>query len=168
MFGTGIDPINLKSGLEECSWNQLTVVPGIGDENEVATGVIEVTITVPLNGSSDNTIKNAVTTEVQNKLGHSLPGEYDYVLYSLEDCYGSSCGWAAYAYVNHWNSVYISDYYKRPGVLMHEVGRCVVVIFFKSYISFGDSLLTSSSVKLLAWSQLRPRPFRRLRPTNLH
>ena len=150
VFGTGVDPVNLKSGLEECSWNQLTVVPGIGDSNEVATGVIEVSIGVPLDGSTRSTVRNAVTTAVQKKLGHSLPGPYDYVLYSLEKCYGTDCGWAAYAYINSWNSVYQGVYYKRPGVLIHEVSRSrcivVVVVLFKSCISFGDSLLTSSFI----------------------
>ncbi len=50
VFGTAGDPGNLKSGLEECSSNKLTVLPGIGDSNEVATGVIEVTIGISING----------------------------------------------------------------------------------------------------------------------
>ncbi len=130
MFGTGVDLVNLKSGLEECSWNKLTVVPELVIQNsatpdmEVATGVIEVSIDVPLDGSSRSTVRNAVTTAVTNKLGHSLPGPYDYVLYSLQGCYGTDCGWAAYAYINSWNSVYQGVYYKRPGVLIHEVSRC--------------------------------------------
>ena len=130
MFGTGVDPINLKSGLEECSFNQINVLPKAltsggepDDTHEVATGVIEVTIDISLTNQSRSAIRNAVTTKVQNLLGYGLPGPYDYVLYSLENCYGSDCGWAAYAYVNSWNSVYQSVYYKRPGVLLHEVSK---------------------------------------------
>ena len=130
VFGTGVDPINLKSGLEECSWNKINVIVGDGNAAEVATGVIEVTIDLPLDGSSDSAIRNAVTSAATSKLGHGLPGPYDYVLYSLEKCYGNDCGWAAYAYINHWNSVYQAVYYKRPGVLMHEVSRCIVVVLF--------------------------------------
>ena len=122
VWGTGIDTVNLKSSLEECSWDKMTVSPGIGDTNEVATGVIEVDIGVPLEGNSRSTIRNAVTTAVTNKLGHTLPGPYDYVLYSLQGCY-VDCGWAAYAYINSWNSVYQGSYYKRPGVLVHELGH---------------------------------------------
>ena len=97
VFGTaGVDPVNLKSSLEECSWGKLTVVPGLDDPNEVATGVIEVSIGISLTDQSRGNIRNAVTTAVQNKLGHSLPGPYKYVLYSLEKCY-VDCGWAAYA-----------------------------------------------------------------------
>ena len=144
VFGTGVDPVNLKSSLEECSWGKLTVVPGLNDPNEVATGVIEVSINVSLEGNARSTIRNAVTTAVQNKLGHNLPGPYKYVLYSLEKCY-QDCGWAAYAYINSWNSVYQSGYYKQPGVLVHEVSMCIAV-FFNLVVTFGDSLLTTSSV----------------------
>ena len=123
MFGTGIDQNNLKSGLEKCSWNQLNVVVGNNDENEVAQGVIEVNIGISLVGSSRSDVRNAALAAAQTKLGYTLPGPYNYVLFSLESCYGTDCGWAAYAYINHWNSVYQNYYYKRPGVLMHEVSR---------------------------------------------
>eukprot|EP00984_Skeletonema_dohrnii_P023114 scaffold12204_cov111-Skeletonema_dohrnii-CCMP3373.AAC.2 len=122
VFGTGVDPVNLKSGLEECSWDKLTVVPGLSDSNEVATGVIEVDIGISFTNNTRGTIRNAITTAVQTKLGHSLPGPYDYVLYSVQNCY-VDCGWAAYAYINSWNSVYQGVYYKRPGVLIHELGH---------------------------------------------
>ena len=151
VFGTGVDPVNLASALKECSWEKTTVLPGLfntdgtraeGDPKEVATGVIEVSIDIPLDGSARGTVRNAVTTAVQNKLGHSLPGPYDYVLYSLQGCYGTDCGWAAYAYINSWNSVYQGVYYKRPGVLVHEVSMFIVVFLQKS-CNIGDSLLTS-------------------------
>lgn len=137
VFGTGVDTVNLKSSLEECSWDQLTVLPGIGDPNEVATGVIQVNIGISLQDNSRGTIRNAVTTAVQNKLGHSLPGPYQYVLYSLQSCY-VDCGWAAYAYVNSWNSVYQGVYYKRPGVLVHEVSREPVICLEQNSIILWD------------------------------
>ena len=131
VFGTGNDPVNLKSGLEECSWDKLTVLPKAltqdgspDDTHEVATGVVEVTIDISLTDQGNSAIRNAITTKVQNMLGYGLPGPYDYVLYSVEKCY-VDCGWAAYAYINSWNSVYQGVYYKRPGVLMHEVSRCI-------------------------------------------
>ena len=123
MFGTGIDQNNLKSGLENCSWNQLNVVVGNNDPNEAAQGVIEVNIGISLVGSSRTDVRNAALAAAQNKLGITLPGPYNYVLFSVESCYGTDCGWAAYAYINHWHSVYQNHYYKRPGVLMHEVSR---------------------------------------------
>ena len=92
----------------------------------MATGVIEVTINKSFETDTNNDIRNAITTAVQDKLGITLPGPYDYVLYSVENCY-NDCGWAAYAYINYWNSVYQNVYYKRPGVLMHEVSGLRVV-----------------------------------------
>jgi len=150
VFGTGVDPVNLKSGLEECSFNQINVVPELVIQNsatpdmEVAPGVIEVSIDISLEGNTRGTIRNAVTTAVTNKLGHSLPGPYDYVLYSLEKCYlEGDCGWAAYAYINSWNSVYQSVYYKRPGVLMHEVS-----IFLVAYLQTSCHIWGTSNIIL--------------------
>ena len=140
MFGTGTDEVNLKSGLEECSHDLINVLPGIGDEHEVATGVIEVSMDITYENNDSAAHRNAVTAAVQDQLGHSLPGEYDYVLYSLEDCY-DGCGWAAYAYINSWLSVYRKEYYKRPGVLMHEVSTIVACVFL--FFSDCASHLTS-------------------------
>ena len=35
----------------------------------------------------------------------------------------TGCGWAAYAYVNSWMSVYQAHYYKLVGVTVHELGH---------------------------------------------
>ena len=98
VFGTDSDPVNLKTQLAACSFNQLIVQPGLDppDSHEVAPGVIEVTIGVTLSGNSRGTIRNAVTTAVQSKLGHSLPGPYQQVMYVLHSCDHTDCGWAAY------------------------------------------------------------------------
>lgn len=123
VFGTSGDPVNLKSQLYNCSWGQLNIIPGpIDAEHEEAPGVIEVTIPITLEGNGRATIRNAVTTAVQSKLGFSLPGPYQQVLYVLEKCY-VDCGWAAYAYINSWNSVYQGGYYKQVGVQVHEIGH---------------------------------------------
>lgn len=124
-FGTYGDPVNMKSQFYDCSWGQLNIQPGaISSQHEAAPGVIEVQINVALGDTSKNRydIRNAVTTAVQAKLGFTLPGPYDHVLYVLEKCY-VDCGWAAYAYVNSWNSVYQGNYYKMTGVQVHEIGR---------------------------------------------
>ena len=98
IFGTYGDLVNLKSQLAACSFDQLIVQPGLNppDSHEVAPGVIEVTIGVTLSGNSRGTIRNAVTTAVQSKLGHSLPGPYQQVMYVLHSCDHTDCGWAAY------------------------------------------------------------------------
>lgn len=123
IFGYGTDQVNLKSQMAACSMNTLDIVPG-SDPNgsQSATGVVEVTINVSLEGNSRSTIRNAVTTAVTNKIGESLPGRYQQVMYVLEGCY-LDCGWAAYAYINSWNSVYQGNYYYMTGVQMHELGH---------------------------------------------
>jgi len=129
IFGTYGDTANLKSQLEACSMGKLNIIPGdnnagVDQSAYAATGVMDVTI--PLNlpdpTATNNAVMNAVTTEVQNRLGVTLPGPYDQVIYVLERCY-NSCAWAAYAYFNSWISVYQMDYYKYVGVQVHELGH---------------------------------------------
>jgi hypothetical protein len=129
IFGTINDPNNLKSQLYDCSMGKLTVTEGdtslpngVPNGKGVAPGVMEVSITVDLGTNSRATIRNAVTTAVQNAIGESLPGRYQQVMYVLQGCY-VDCGWAAYAYVNSWNSVYQGSYYKMTGVQVHELGH---------------------------------------------
>lgn len=139
MFGTGDDIGNLRDSLDACSFGQTNVIAGLtgtvagNDPNEVAIGVVEVTIGISIETNNRGTIRNAVNTAAQAKLGISFPGPYTHILHSLKGCYLSGdCGWAAYAYVNSWNSVYQSNYYKSPGVLVHEVS-----IEYNIYISYS-------------------------------
>jgi hypothetical protein len=129
IFGTLGDTNNLKSQLFDCSMTKLTVTEGdpsltngVPNGKGVAPGVMEVTIPVPLEGNGRSTIRNAVTTAVQNAIGETLPGRYQQVMYILEGCY-VDCGWAAYAYINSWNSVYQGNYYYMTGVQVHELGH---------------------------------------------
>ncbi len=136
IFGTNGDPVNLKSQMHDCSFGQLDIIAGdpptnSAGANEVAPGVIDVTIPIELVGNSRSDVRNAVTTAAQTKLGFSLPGPYQQVMYVLEGCY-QDCGWAAYAYINSWNSVYQGNYYYMTGVLMH--GKyCILVFQFSHY-----------------------------------
>lgn len=130
IFGTNGDPVNLKSQLEDCSMNKLNIIAGDNNSGLVdqslyaAPGVIEITIpnTDLTTVSNRYEARNAVTSELQAKLGFNLPGPYQQVLYvvsvlsliseirtiiltdnnwllafqQLEGCY-VDCGWAAYA-----------------------------------------------------------------------
>ena len=58
----------------------------------------------------------------EDQLNLSLPGPFDFVMFSIEDCYGTECSWAAYGGVNSWFTVYKQDNYKFPTVAMHEIG----------------------------------------------
>lgn len=92
-------------------------------QHRAAPGVIEVTIPLDITRSKRSDIKDAVTVEVENKLNLNLPGPFAQVMYMLEGCYGDECGWAAYAYINSWMSVYQGKYYYMPGVQLHELGH---------------------------------------------
>jgi len=127
IFGTNGDPVNLKSQMGDCSFGKLNIVPGLNYGGAVAepfptAGVIEVTIGLSLSTSDRYAIHNAVTAEVNSVLGYTLPGPYQQVMYVNEGCY-VSCGYAAYAYINSWMSVYQGVYYKHTGVQMHELGH---------------------------------------------
>ncbi|KAL7431028.1 hypothetical protein ACHAXH_003303 [Discostella pseudostelligera] len=128
VFGTSGDPVNLKSQLDACSMGRLTVVPGDNNSGQIkqsvysAPGVISVKLSISITNTANPDIRNAITTAVQNLLGVTLPGPYKHVMYVLQKCY-LNCGWAAYAYVGGWNSVYVGAYYKQVGVTVHELGH---------------------------------------------
>lgn len=123
IFGTFGDSVTLKSQIHDCSFGRLEVVPGIiaGKQsiNELSPGVVEVKLNIPLEGSSRSKVRNAVSRAVEFFYDITLPGPYDHVMYVLEGCYNTDCGWAAYAFINSWLTVYQGDYYKYVGVQMH-------------------------------------------------
>ncbi|GFH46416.1 hypothetical protein CTEN210_02890 [Chaetoceros tenuissimus] len=134
VFGTINDPVNLKSQLWDCSHNQTNVMPGenpdpVNNPEQEAPGVIEVTIPISLTNNGNNAIHNAVTAAVNARLNTNLVNGWDqitepyhHLMYVIEKCY-VDCGWAAYAYINGWMSVYQSGYYKQTGVQVHELGH---------------------------------------------
>ena len=122
-FGTYGDSENMKSQFESCSYDALSIdYDAVEDVSELsAPGVLEVTISISLD-NPQHTIRGQIQNAVQEKLDIELPGPYDHVLYVLQGCH-QDCGWAAYAYVNSWLSVYQGNYYKFPAVQLHEVGH---------------------------------------------
>jgi len=48
---------------------------------------------------------------------------FQQVMFLTENCYGNNCGWAAYAYISGWLSLYKKDNYIKPGVVLHEIGH---------------------------------------------
>ena len=121
IFGTNGDPVNLKSQMLACSYGVVDITnqytsPNIDDKLS-APGVIDVKINISINGNR-YTVHNAVTAAANAKLGYSLPGQHEQVMYVLEKCY-QDCGWAAYAFINSWMSVYQAQYYSMTGVQMH-------------------------------------------------
>ncbi|KAL3801325.1 hypothetical protein ACHAW5_002240 [Stephanodiscus triporus] len=127
IFGTNGDPVNLRSQMSACSMGRVDFVPGdnnygIDQSLYDAPGVITVKIEISLENNTRTGIENAITAKVQDKLQMTLPGPYKHVMYIVEKCY-VNCGYAAYAYVNKYISVYQGENYKYVGVLMHEIGH---------------------------------------------
>ena len=126
IFGTSCDSLNAKSQFAACSLHKLQITNDYSvdiSEHESAKGVIDVTIEKPLVGNNRGVIRSAVNTAFQNKLNiGGLPGPFQHVMVVVEGCY-TDCGWAAYAYVNSWLSVYQADNYKYVGVQLHELGH---------------------------------------------
>ncbi|KAL7469177.1 hypothetical protein ACHAXS_009426 [Conticribra weissflogii] len=125
IFGTYGDIETMRTQFLACSFGQFEVTNQYSKDISsllAAPGVIEVNIKVKIENSSKSTIRNEVTKAVNSKLGYNLPGNFDHVMYILEKCY-QECGWAAYAYINSWNSVFQGNYYKMVGVQVHEIGH---------------------------------------------
>ena len=81
-------------------------------------------------------IRNAAIAAAEAKLGFVLKPSsnpstpYTWVFFSMEKCYANNatgtqekCGYAAFAYLNSWESHYVSNYYYMTGVQMHELGH---------------------------------------------
>ena len=138
IFGNGVDNNTLKSVLEGCSMGKLEIVPGVVPGGNDAVGMIEVTIPIDMTVASTNAeIHNAARQQVANRLGiqnSEMPGPFQHIMFNIEKCYTNDCGWAAYAYVNSWMSVYQGDYYYMPGVQVHELGVSALSIFFFCFL----------------------------------
>ncbi|KAL7552277.1 hypothetical protein ACHAWF_015504 [Thalassiosira exigua] len=123
IFGTYGDVANAKSQFSACSYGKFQLTNEYDDKiPEAAPGVIEVDIPIPLKGNDRRAVRSAAIRAARSKLGFQLPGPFHHVMFVLEGCY-QECGWAAYAYVNSWLSVYQGDNYKYVGVQLHELGH---------------------------------------------
>ncbi len=121
-FGTYGDTETMVSQFASCSYDAFKIVT-LQYPQLSAPGVLDVQISISLKDSTRDAIRKAVHSAVAAKLGFSAtPGPFSHVLYVVEKCY-VDCGWAAYAYVNSWLSVYHSNYFKYPAVALHEIGH---------------------------------------------
>lgn len=130
IFGTYGDPETPNVQLSGCSNNQTSLTPDSGDPaiNTLmdAPGVVEVDIPISIKPFDGPTIENAAVEAANEKLGTRLPGMFDFVAIVIEDCLDSfECGFAAYAYLNSWKSLYVKDYYTYPAIVTHELGHNV-------------------------------------------
>jgi hypothetical protein len=121
IFGTAGDAINLKSQYQACSDGKLVFEPVTTNALVGTDGVYTVTLpTTNVTGATDSTIRTAMVNKATADLG-SLTSVADYVMLCLPP--GTTGGWIAYAYINHWQSVYNDNWCRYPSAQLHEVGR---------------------------------------------
>jgi hypothetical protein len=122
VFGTSGDPVNLATQIDACSYGQLKFIAAQPQSDEpIFDGVIEVTIDQSVSGLDNSTVRNAVTTALNEKLGYPASSRFDHVMYALPS--GTNGGWIAYAYVNSWLSVYNNNWATYVSAQMHEIGH---------------------------------------------
>lgn len=132
-FGTDKDPFTMSDGFKDCTFGKLIFTPYYNNQSIEsklsAPGVLDVRINAQLTQITQSTMRELVMNEARRKLGFTLPGNvFDHVLIVVEHCYPNSedtCSFAAYAFVNHWQSVYVDRNYEYPAVTVHELGECV-------------------------------------------
>ena len=128
-FGTYGDTETIVSQFASCSYNKFNIVydTSYGPyeahiKNQLsAPGVLEVQLPISMYNSK-NDIRRETQLAVESKLGIKLPGPFSHVLFVLPQCV-VDCGFAAYAYVGSYLSVYQGVYYQYPAVAMHEIGH---------------------------------------------
>ena len=123
-FGTNGDTMTMTSQFDACSFGEFLVTTDYGnaaiEAKMAAPGVLEIDINIKLKDATQAQVRSACLNAIKNKLGVNMPWQFDHVVLVVEDCYpnGTSCGFAAYAYVNHWLSLFIEDNYIFPAVQM--------------------------------------------------
>ena len=133
-FGTDKDPFTMSDGFKDCTFGKLIFTPYYNNQSIEsklsAPGVLDVRINAQLTQITQSTMRELVMNEARRKLGFTLPGNvFDHVLIVVEHCYPNSedtCSFAAYAFVNHWQSVYVDRNYEYPAVTVHELGECII------------------------------------------
>jgi len=136
-FGTDKDPFTMSDGFQDCTFGKLIFTPYYNNQNIEsklsAPGVLDVRIDAQLTQITQSTMRELVMNEARRKLGFTLPGNvFDHVLIVVEHCYPNSedtCSFAAYALVNHWQSVYVDRNYEYPAVTIHELGELCIICF---------------------------------------
>jgi len=153
VFGSFGDKMTLKSQMHACSFEKLDITAGLSsgtDTSSDSPGVVDITIGISLLNNSRFAVRKAMTDTLEAQLGYKLPGPYQHVMFVLEGCY-QQCGWAAYAYVNSWMSVYQGEYYKHVGVQMHgKIKHTICIVLALRLITYTEiSLLVLSSSLIL-------------------
>ena len=125
IFGQGEDLVNLKSQYLKCSHDQLNFT-ALESKTEVGTdGVYTLTLAQDVRGKGEHGIQQAIVAQAENELGN-FASIAAHVIVCMPA--GTAGDWIAYAYVNHWLSVYNDKWCQYPSGLMHELGKLWFVL----------------------------------------
>jgi hypothetical protein len=122
VFGSGSDPVNMKSQFAACSDNKFTTEPYSGTINSIAitNGVYEVSLSSTTTGKSKNSLESEITTQLNVDFGSSWTTIYgiELVMYCLpiDD-------FTAYAYVPGYLSIYSNSWCSYMSGHIHEIGH---------------------------------------------
>ncbi|KAI2504195.1 Gametolysin peptidase M11 [Fragilaria crotonensis] len=121
VFGAAGDALNLKSQFNQCSYGQPHFEPTTSNALVGTDGVYTVSLpSTTVTGAADNPIAWAAVDKATAELG-DLTSIADHVMRCMPP--GTSGGWLAYAYINHWLSVFNDSWCGYPSATMHELGH---------------------------------------------
>jgi hypothetical protein len=129
IFGTSGDVFNLKSQYAQCSDGKLQFQPLTTNPLVGVDGVYTINLpTTVITNNSTKTIENVMTAKAVSDLGAPLTSIANHVILCMPrgTIRGMSANWLAYAYVNHWLSVYNDEWCQSPSVQLHEIGKSSV------------------------------------------
>ena len=123
VFGTlGGDTVNLKSQVEQCSSGNLRISASSFSSMIGSDGVYTVQLpSTVISGANDRLIVNSVLDKLSSDFGWPLNQLAHFVMICLPP--GTAGNWIAYAYVNHWLSVYNDIWCQYPSAQLHEIGK---------------------------------------------
>jgi hypothetical protein len=128
------DSVNVAKQYKACSHGKLNVIkapprdntnnnPGDG-ETKIMNGVTTVKVSSPTGPDNDRNrhavMREAITVRLKENFGVNAKNLADHVMYCLPA--GTMDG-LAYAYVNHWLSVYSDEWCNFVSAQMHEIGH---------------------------------------------
>jgi hypothetical protein len=127
IFGTDGDSLNLKSQFNECSYGQLQFEPLTSSAVVGSDGVYTVALpNMTVTGAEDNPIAWAAVDKAADELGSLLDSLADHVIVCMPP--GTIGDWGAYAYLNHWLSIYNDAWCSYPTGMMHEIGEYYLIL----------------------------------------
>lgn len=123
IFGTDGDKFNLKSQYQACSYGKLNFNPA-SHESIQYPGVKNVSVEIDGSDTSTN-VENAAIAAAEEIFGGEWNKQNRFNKYYTMVCVPeeTGSGWIAYAYINHWLSVYSNEHCSSPSVGIHEIGH---------------------------------------------